>query len=74
MTRETVFSLPGMALAEMMTRSPGPTSICLCWENAMRYRADISSPCEPVVTMTCFSSGIDLILLMSTTVFFGGFM
>ena len=47
---------------------------CLWVEKAMRYRADISSPCEPVVTMTCFSSGIDLILLMSTTVFFGGFM
>ena len=69
-----VFSLPGMALAEMMTRSPGPTSICRCWEKAMRYRALISSPWLPVVTMTCLSRGMALILLMSTTVFLGSFM
>ena len=40
----------------------------------MRYRALISSPWLPVVTMTCFSRGRDLILLMSTTVFLGTFM
>ena len=74
MTRLMVFSLPGMALAEMMTLSPGPTSTCRCWEKAMRYRALISSPWLPVVTMTCLSRGRDLILLMSTTVFLGSFM
>ena len=35
MTRPTVTSLPGMALAEMMTLSPGPMSTCL-WVEA-RY-------------------------------------
>ena len=73
-TRPTVTSLPGMALAEMMTLSPGPMSTCLWVENAMRYRALISSPCEPVVTMTCWFRGSPFSRLMSTSVFFGTFM
>ena len=40
-----------------------PSSTCLCWEKAMRYRALISSPWEPVVTMTClfFGRPLDLV-------------
>ena len=46
------FSLPGMAEAEMMIRSPGWISTCRWLEKAMRYRADIASPWLPVVMMT----------------------
>ena len=74
MTRPTVTSLPGMAEAEMMTLSPAPSSTCLWVEKAMRYRALISSPWEPVVTMTCLFLGRPLILLMSMRVFLGTFM
>ena len=38
------FSLPGMAEAEMMIRSPAVMSTCLWVLNAIRYRADIFSP------------------------------
>ena len=68
MMREMDFSLPGMAEAEMITWSPGWISTCRWLEKAMRYRADISSPCEPVETMTSLSLGTDLIWLMSTSV------
>ena len=40
----------------------------------MRYRALISSPWEPVVTMTCLFLGRPLIRLMSTRVFLGTFI
>ena len=36
MTLPIIFSLPGIADAEMMTRSPAVTSTCLCEEKAMR--------------------------------------
>lgn len=36
MTREMVVSLPGMAEAEIMMRSPASMFICLCSEKAMR--------------------------------------
>ena len=57
-----------------MTLSPGPMSTCLWVENAMRYRALISSPWEPVVTMTCWFRGSPLMRLMSISVFLGTFM
>ena len=37
----------------------------------MRYRALISSPWLPVVTITCLSRGMDFSLFKSITVFFG---
>ncbi len=68
MMRPMAFSLPGMAEAEISTRSKAVMSTCLWLEKAMRYNADIFSPCEPVATMTSLFLGMDLICVMSTTV------
>ena len=57
MILEMAFSLPGMAEAEMMIRSPGWMSTCLWVEKAMRYRADMFSPWDPVETKTTLSLG-----------------
>ncbi len=45
----------------MMIRSPGWISTWRWPVKAMRYRADISSPWEPVETMTILFFGRDLI-------------
>ncbi len=54
MTRETLFSLPGMAEAETMTMSLARISSFLCSAKAMRERPLIGSPWLPVV-MTVIS-------------------
>ena len=50
-TRPTTRSLPGMGLAEMMTVSPGRMDTFRCSWAAIRLRADMGSPWEPVVRM-----------------------
>ena len=57
------FSLPGMAEAEMMTRSPGWMSTCRWVEKAMRVRADMVSPWLPVVMMHTLFLGRLLIVV-----------
>ena len=57
MTRLIVISLPGMAEAEIITRSPASIVTCLCSENAMRCSADIGSPWLPVQTITVLLRG-----------------
>ena len=53
MTLPTLVSLPGMAWEERTTRSPSPTEIHLLSAAAIRARADMGSPCEPVeITQT----------------------
>ena len=51
------FSLPGMADAAIRMRSPALTSTCLWLPYAMRYSADMVSPCEPVDTMISWLRG-----------------
>ena len=72
--RPTVTSLPGMALAERITLSPGPMSTCLWLPKAMRYNALISSPWEPVVTITCCLAGSCCSRFSSISVPLGTFM
>ena len=52
MTLYTIFSLPGMGLAEMMMVSFGPIVTLLNSPLAMRVSALIGSPWLPVETMT----------------------
>ena len=64
-TLVTIFSLPGMGLAEMMIKSPGPTRTCRWLADAMRDRALSGSPWLPVVMSTTWSGGYLLISSMS---------
>ena len=66
-TRLTLFSLPGMGLAEIMTMSLGRMSSFLCSENAMRLRPLMGSPWEPVVSTTISRSGYLSMSSMSTS-------
>ena len=52
----------------MIIRSPAVMSTCLWVEKAMRYRADIFSPWEPVETMTSLFLGMLLMAEISTMV------
>ena len=74
MTLPMAFSLPGMAEAEMMIRSPAWMSTWRWVEKAMRVRADMVSPWLPVVTMQILSLGRLLMWLTSTRVPSGTFM
>ena len=55
------FSLPGMAEAEKMTRSPAWISTWRWVLKAMRVMADMVSPWLPVVTMQTLFLGRPLI-------------
>ena len=67
MTLPMEFSLPGMAEAERMTRSPAWMSTCLWVEKAIRVRADMVSPWLPVVMMHTLFLGRLLMWLTSTS-------
>ena len=69
-TRNTEFSLPGIREEASTTRSP--SSSCTWWSPlAMRDRAAIGSPWEPVTMSTISSSRYLSTLRMSTRIPFG---
>src|SRR5258707_874256 len=57
MTRFTLYSLPGMAWALRITRSPSWIFSHLFSPAAMSAMADMGSPCEPVETTHTFPGG-----------------
>ena len=68
------FSLPGMAEAEMITRSPGIRSTWRWVLKAMRVRADMVSPWLPVVMMHTLFLGRDLMWFKSISTPSGTFI
>ena len=60
MTRKTEFSLPGMREEAKMTVSPGSMVTLRCSEWAIRDRAAIGSPCEPVTMRTLSCGGSEV--------------
>ena len=54
----TLFSLPGMGVAEMITVSVSWMESDLCSPLAMRASAESGSPWLPVHSTTIFSSGM----------------
>ena len=71
MSPETERSLPGIGEDERITRSPCLILTWRCSPVAIRVSAALSSPCEPVQTITILLSGNRLISFESTTVSFG---
>ena len=60
------FSFPGINRDEKTTTSPGLTLRYLCRSEAIRERADMGSPWDPVERITISSSGWESISFMST--------